>query len=261
MPSSESRPLSVVLWLGLFALCGCPSPAPAPVDLAAMDLRGAVDLALPADLTVPPDLAPFACFTPQSAEWRVIGDVYCRQRGALCIGIDYYGLSNDCSDAVNTACWSSGEAACCATTLADHAGTPVPGSARWRCVPQGTPICGNGKLEGTEVCDDGLRNGVACRPGLGGSCSYCSSTCTRVALTPAAGECITPTNTDWTVTGDVWCAGRGKSCVGTAYTSLNSTCAGALDSQCWGSKPRECCSYPMSDHAGFSPGSARWQCQ
>lgn len=219
-----------------------------------------VDLATQADLA-PPDLLPFACLTPAGVDWRVAGDVYCRQRGALCSGIDYFGQSNDCTGQVYTGCWGSGEGACCATTIADHAGTPSPASARWRCVPQGTPVCGNGVKEGPEACDDGLRNSQVCRPGLGASCTYCSATCTLVTVTPAAGDCITPDTSDWTISGDAWCAVRGKRCVGTAYTSQSSTCGGALYTECWGSDPATCCRSPMSDHAGFTPGSARWQCQ
>lgn len=42
--------------------------------------------------------------------------------------------------------------------------------------------CGDGIVEGTEQCDAGAQNGVACTPGYGSSCTYCSPTCTNVTL-------------------------------------------------------------------------------
>lgn len=255
----RSRPARLLVLLGSLTLA-CSQPAVSPdVTQPAPDLRQDGDLSAPA---MPPDLAPYPCFTSQSQDWQTPGDTYCQQRGALCIGVDYYGSSTDCSGEPYTGCWGSGEAACCSYKLADHAGTPSPpASGRWRCVAPGTPICGNGKIEGNEACDDGLRNGTACRPGLGGSCSYCSASCTRVQVAPASGDCITPSNSDWTVTGTAWCAARGKSCVGTAYFSGSLACAGSPHTACWGSSPKDCCATSMDDHAGFSPASARWQCQ
>src|SRR3989339_304090 len=43
-------------------------------------------------------------------------------------------------------------------------------------------VCGNGAKEGTEQCDNGASNGQACTPSTGGSCSYCSASCTTVTL-------------------------------------------------------------------------------
>lgn len=219
------------------------------------------DLSAGPDLAALPVFPPTPCFSSQSSDWKVSGDSYCQKLGGLCQGVEFYGSSDDCMGTAYTGCWGSGEGACCSTNLANHAGSPMPGSGRWRCVASGTPICGNGKLEGKELCDDGLRNGQACRPGLGNSCSYCSSTCTRVSVTPATSDCIAPNNSDWTVSGDAYCAGRGKSCMGTAYVSGDLACMGTPDTGCWGSATRDCCKSPMADHAGFSDGSARWQCQ
>lgn len=42
--------------------------------------------------------------------------------------------------------------------------------------------CGNSIIEGTEQCDTGTSNGIACTPNYGSSCSYCSSTCTTQIL-------------------------------------------------------------------------------
>jgi hypothetical protein len=44
--------------------------------------------------------------------------------------------------------------------------------------------CGNGSIEGSEQCDNGAQNGVACDPAAGGgSCTYCSSACQDVTIT------------------------------------------------------------------------------
>lgn len=219
------------------------------------------DLGPSPDLAMPAELPPAPCFTSQAPDWKITGDSYCKNRGALCKGVEFYGTSDDCTGPAHTACWGSGEGACCSYDLANHAGSPTPASGRWRCVAPGTPICGNGKLEGIEICDDGSRNGMACRPGIGGSCIYCSSVCTKISVTPAASDCITPTNSDWTVTGDAWCASRGKTCTGTAYFSGNGACMGTPHTECWSSGPRDCCKYGMDGHAGFADASARWQCQ
>lgn len=45
------------------------------------------------------------------------------------------------------------------------------------------PICGDGIVEGSEECDDGANNGIVCSPPYGGSCNYCSITCTTINLT------------------------------------------------------------------------------
>lgn len=45
-----------------------------------------------------------------------------------------------------------------------------------QCPP--TQICGNGVIEGTEECDDGVDNGIWCSPPYGGSCNYCKIDCT-----------------------------------------------------------------------------------
>ncbi|NOZ81109.1 MAG: PGF-pre-PGF domain-containing protein [DPANN group archaeon] len=50
-------------------------------------------------------------------------------------------------------------------------------------VYQGSDVCGNHIVEGTEECDDGSLNGDACTPPDGGSCDYCTETCTTETLT------------------------------------------------------------------------------
>jgi hypothetical protein len=42
------------------------------------------------------------------------------------------------------------------------------------------PECGNGIVDGAEVCDNGVKNGVACVPAYGKSCSYCANDCKNV---------------------------------------------------------------------------------
>lgn len=43
-------------------------------------------------------------------------------------------------------------------------------------------MCGNGRREGTEECDDGASNGTPCDSVAGGSCQYCSTSCTLITL-------------------------------------------------------------------------------
>jgi subtilisin family serine protease len=44
------------------------------------------------------------------------------------------------------------------------------------------PICGNGRVEQGEECDDGSLNGVPCTPGIGETCNYCSDVCKIVTI-------------------------------------------------------------------------------
>ena len=43
------------------------------------------------------------------------------------------------------------------------------------CGPQ--PVCGNELIEGSEQCDVGILNGVACIPGGNSTCQWCSDSC------------------------------------------------------------------------------------
>ncbi|MBN1156580.1 hypothetical protein JXA85_03130 [Candidatus Woesearchaeota archaeon] len=43
--------------------------------------------------------------------------------------------------------------------------------------------CGDGIINDGEECDANGQNGVLCVPAYGGSCTYCSSTCTNITLT------------------------------------------------------------------------------
>ena len=43
-------------------------------------------------------------------------------------------------------------------------------------------VCGDGKLDPGEECDDGVNNGVPCTPLYGGSCTYCSDICEEIIL-------------------------------------------------------------------------------
>jgi len=45
--------------------------------------------------------------------------------------------------------------------------------------------CGNGIIDGTEQCDNGPSNGVVCVPVYGGSCTYCSGSCTTTTVNGA----------------------------------------------------------------------------
>ena len=44
------------------------------------------------------------------------------------------------------------------------------------CAPQS--VCGNGIVESGEQCDYGSGNGNVCNPPFGGSCTYCTNSCT-----------------------------------------------------------------------------------
>lgn len=51
------------------------------------------------------------------------------------------------------------------------------------------PCCGNGKINSGEECDDGSANGTPCVAAYGGSCEYCSASCTiATALGPRCGD-------------------------------------------------------------------------
>ena len=57
------------------------------------------------------------------------------------------------------------------------------------------PVCGNGKLESGENCDNGALNGYPCTPAYGSSCGYCSSSCNTIVLTgPSCGDGIKQSN-------------------------------------------------------------------
>jgi cysteine-rich repeat protein len=48
--------------------------------------------------------------------------------------------------------------------------------------PNCAVVCGNGIVDPGEQCDDDGQNGVPCTPPYGGSCDYCSVSCTNVHL-------------------------------------------------------------------------------
>ena len=53
------------------------------------------------------------------------------------------------------------------------------------------PVCGDSVINGTEQCDDGVNNGIACTPSYGGTCTYCSALCQNTTLTgPYCGDGI-----------------------------------------------------------------------
>jgi hypothetical protein len=53
------------------------------------------------------------------------------------------------------------------------------------------PVCGDGVVNGTEQCDAGNQNGVACTAGYGLTCNYCSANCTNATVTgPSCGDGI-----------------------------------------------------------------------
>ena len=54
-------------------------------------------------------------------------------------------------------------------------------------VSVGNPVCGNGKIEGGEQCDDGSANGKICDSVMGNSCAYCSTSCTKVVVNGQTG--------------------------------------------------------------------------
>ncbi|MBI5221956.1 MAG: hypothetical protein HY980_00440, partial [Candidatus Magasanikbacteria bacterium] len=48
-------------------------------------------------------------------------------------------------------------------------------------VPPSPSLCGNGKMEAGEVCDDGANNGVVCTPIANApTCTYCAFGCQQV---------------------------------------------------------------------------------
>ncbi len=73
--------------------------------------------------------------------------------------------------------------------VANFVYTPQDGWT-WECVVGETSVacsanetyCGDGVLNGTETCDAGTANGVACTPTDGGNCTYCSATCAPITL-------------------------------------------------------------------------------
>ena len=62
-----------------------------------------------------------------------------------------------------------------------------------------TIVCGDGLIEGSEQCDNGAQNSVACIPGYGSSCNYCSAQCQTVTIQGAScgdGICNGPETLD-----------------------------------------------------------------
>src|SRR3989339_896563 len=57
------------------------------------------------------------------------------------------------------------------------------------CTLRYDPYCGDGTPDAGEECDDGANNGIPCTPAYGGTCAYCSNTCTEKTLTgPYCGD-------------------------------------------------------------------------
>ncbi len=84
-------------------------------------------------------------------------------------------------------------------------------------------VCGDGKINWSETCDNGSLNGKACTATYGSSCEYCSNTCKKVEI-------------DWAVCGDgkkdtqeqcdAW-SSNGRACTpwyGSTCTYCTSTC-------------------------------------
>jgi len=96
--------------------------------------------------------------------------------------------------------------------------------------------CGNNIIESGEECDDGNDNGKVCYPPQGGSCNYCSNTCSIVTIKD------TPTNSPSTITlgpqpvsstplsqGTRFASpsGSGTSCTQTSPCTMNTAISGA----------------------------------
>ena len=66
-------------------------------------------------------------------------------------------------------------------------------------VSVGNPVCGNGKIEGGEQCDEGSANGKICDSVMGGSCTYCSVSCIPVTVDGSRSSSATSSSSATTV--------------------------------------------------------------
>lgn len=65
----------------------------------------------------------------------------------------------------------------------------ISNSANTTFTARNIPICGNSQIEPLEQCDDGIHNGEMCDSVIGGSCTYCSLTCTIETVGPPDSVC------------------------------------------------------------------------
>jgi len=65
-------------------------------------------------------------------------------------------------------------------------GDSCSSDCRTESVPEPQQVCGNSQVESGEQCDNGQSNGIACTPGYGGTCNYCTSSCLTSTVTDTA---------------------------------------------------------------------------
>ncbi len=87
------------------------------------------------------------------------------------------------------------------------------------------PACGNGIVEGQEQCDDGVANGTMCESVIGGSCSYCSASCTRVMV---GGRSSSSSSVSSSVSSSS-SSSSSSSFVSSSSSSIAGTCSDGID--------------------------------
>lgn len=230
------------------------------------------DAATP-DAEVAPDAAQnaYICIESSHDDWTRSGSDICRDQGLRCAGVAYHENSIDCTDgAPYTGCWGSTPTACCQYPMSDHAGAGAGRSASWTCqstCPDGSELAGDTCVDIDECARnlDDCGADATCINQIGAFRCVCDIgytgdgyTCTPAGPDPA---CVTSSDAAWMISGDEYCASYGLSCGGVDYHGATVDCGETPNSECWGSDPATCCSYPMSDHAGIGPGaSAFWNC-
>lgn len=139
----------------------------------------------------------------------------------------------------------------------------VSNSANTTFTARGLSICGNSQVEGSEQCDVGAANGTPCDHVPGGSCTYCSLTCTLVTSGGSAvcgngilelGEQCDDQNTD-----------SGDGCSATCQTETHLSCVNNMCVSVDGPGPDGCtsnsdCSPPLQPVCGNGAIETGEQC-
>lgn len=95
------------------------------------------------------------CMAARDAEWfDLTGDEWCTSLGKVCVGLNFYGGTLECSGAPYSGCWGSQPMpeACCGKSVGGHVGGGAY-SAKWKCADQ---ACGDGPpCSGFSPCKGG----------------------------------------------------------------------------------------------------------